>query len=317
MFSFTRIFRPNNSTSTTSDNDSDQEHDEIRLIDAGQVSDECIEEDSDDSDDEEDDTPAPINQDESDSSCESSSSEEDDHDSIVSQENEELEEEERELQMLLSNPEDLKKKIHDLLKRTRKLISTIHKSSILTSFVRHEAQRKQMELAALMNSNNKEKIKLNDLVKDFHVRWSSTFLMLTRFLTFKQIIDDITYTPHVQAGLDKKQIKKLKSFANTYMDWEMLRSLCNVLAPFYWATRCLSGRKYTTLALSYWITQNLRLFLTEEAPDAPLESAMKVLLYDKFKLYFESKATLEQKHGKLVSKNRRELFSIFKEPNRD
>jgi hypothetical protein len=211
----------------------------------------------------------------------------------------------------------LKKKIHSLLKRTRTLISTIHKSSILTSFVRQEARRQEIELAASMNSNSGEKIKLNDLVKDFHIRWNSTFLMLTRLLTFEQVINDITYTPHVQAGLSKKQIKKLKSLANTSVDWELLRSLHNVLAPFYLATQCLSGRKYTTLALSYWVTQNLRLFLTKEALDAPLETAMKVLLLNKFKLYFDTKSTLEQRHGKLVSKNRRGHIPIFKLMNRE
>ena len=162
-----------------------------------------------------------------------------------------------------------------------------------------------------MNSNNEEKSKINDLVKDFYVRWSSTYLMLIRLLAFQQIINDVTYTPYIQAGLNKKQIKKLKSLANTHIDWELLRSLSNVPAPFYLATRCLSGRKYTTLALSYWVTQNLRFFLTAKVPGAPLENALKGLLLEKFKLHFDSKATLEQKHGKLVSKDKQEHIFCF------
>jgi hypothetical protein len=304
----------NNSNSAPSNNDSDHEVDDLRLIDAGQASDEFIKEDRDDSDDDGNEMSTSIYEDETDSSSESSSSEEDDHGPIVSQEEEEVEEEEeRKLEILLANPEELKKKINTLLKRTRTLISTIHKSSILTSFVREEARRKGIELAALMDSNSDEKIKLNDLVKDFHVRWNSTYLMLTRLLPFAQVVNNITYTTHVQAGLSKKQVKKLKSLANTDIDWELLRSLCNVLTPFYWATRCLSGRKYATLALSYSVAQNLRLFLTEESSDAPLENAMKELLFNKFILYYDSKATLEQKHGKLVSKNRREHISYFVE----
>ena len=256
--SFTRISRRSNSTSTpsnTSDNASDQEFDEIRLIDVDQVSDECIEEGTDDSDDDE--VSLSVYEDESDdSSSDSSSSEEDDYDSAVLQQ----QEEEREFHILLSNPEDLKKKIHNLLRRTRKLISIIHNSSILTSLVHDEVRRKHITVVAVMNSNNEEKSKLNELVKDFYVRWSSTYFMLIRLLALQQIINDVTYTPHIQAGLNKKQIKKLKSLANTHIDWDLLRSLSNVLAPFYLAARCLSGRKYTTLPLSYWVTQNLRSF---------------------------------------------------------
>ncbi|CAF4445859.1 unnamed protein product, partial [Didymodactylos carnosus] len=138
-------------------------------------------------------------------------------------------------------------------------------------------------------------------VRDFHVRWNSTYLMLTRLLAVQQIINDITYTPQPRTGLTAKHIKKLKSLANNHLDWELLQSLATALTPFYLATRCLSGRQYPTLTLSYWVTQNLHLFLSTEIPDAPLENAFLHLLLNKFRFYFESKVTFEQKRGKLIA----------------
>jgi hypothetical protein len=126
--------------------------------------------------------------------------------------------------------------------------------------------------------------------------------MLVRLLVVQQIINDLTYSSHVHVGLTMKQVRKLRSFANNHLDWELLQSLTNVLAPFYLATQCLSGRKYSTLSLSYWITQNLFVYLTNQISDSPLEKGLKQLLLNKFNLYFKTKATREQQCAKLVSK---------------
>ena len=75
--------------------------------------------------------------------------------------------------------------------------------------------------------------------------------MLNRMLSTQQIINDITYIPQPRIGLTYQQINKLKSLTYTHLDWELLQGLASVLAPFYFATLCLSTRKYPTLAISY------------------------------------------------------------------
>ena len=71
-------------------------------------------------------------------------------------------------------------------------------------------------------SNNEEKIQANELVKDFYVRWSSTYLMITRLICVQQI-NDISYTPQACIGLSYRQIKRFKSSTYTHLDWEIFK----------------------------------------------------------------------------------------------
>ena len=73
--------------------------------------------------------------------------------------------------------------------------------------------------------------------------------MMSRLICIQQIINDITYTPQALIGLSSWQIKRLKSSTYTHLDWEILQVLAGVLAPFHLATRCISTRKYPTLAI--------------------------------------------------------------------
>ncbi|CAF3331156.1 unnamed protein product [Rotaria sp. Silwood2] len=286
-----------------SSNDSDDELEGIRLIDYDPTYDEWI--DDDENSDLDDEDYVPMIFDESESDSYSDSSDEDDDDSTHSQSQQDRQssagDKEQELQLLLSSPDELKNKISSLLKKNRKLIKMINKSSNLTLFVRNEIERKQMALDATNGPTNEEKIKINHLVNDFYIRWSSTYIMLIRLLMVQSIINNITYSPHTDIGLTTKQVKKLRSLRNSHLEWELLESLSNVLAPFYLGTKCLSGRKYTTLSLSYWITQNLFIYLTSETPNATFENELKGLLLNKFNLYFNTKMTNQQKCAKLVA----------------
>ncbi|CAF4594948.1 unnamed protein product [Rotaria sp. Silwood2] len=82
----------------------------------------------------------------------------------------------------------------------------IRKSNILTSFIRSEIQRKQIGLDTINNLNDQDSIKINELVKDFYVRWNSTYFMLICVITIQQIINDIAYTTPARIGLIFKQI---------------------------------------------------------------------------------------------------------------
>ena len=284
----------------------EQKLNEIRLVDNDQVSDSCSEDMTDNSDDEESVLPLTSANNTETSTESSTDDEEEDQEgyrALLQHERQVEEQEQKELEILLSNKEELKKKIHALLKRTRKLVSIVRKSSVLTSFVREEARRKQIELNLINVSNNEQKVQVNELVKDFYVRWSSTYLMISRLICIQQIINDITYTPQARIGLSYGQIKKLKSSTYTHLDWEILQALASVLAPFHLATRCLSTQKYPTLAMSYWIKQNLNFYLSTQRPEVPIENALKQLLLEKFKIYFDSMVTLEEKNSKLVSED--------------
>ncbi|CAF3572632.1 unnamed protein product, partial [Rotaria sp. Silwood1] len=132
---------------------------------------------------------------------------------------------EQELQLLLSNPDKLKNKISSLLKKKRKLIKMINKSSNFTSFVRNEIECKQMALNATTGPTDEEKIKINHLVNDFYIRWTSTYIMLIRLLLVQSIINNITYSPHADIDLATKQVKKLPSLRNGHLEWKLLQSL--------------------------------------------------------------------------------------------
>ena len=190
------------------------------------------------------------------------------------------------------------------IKKIRTLIKMINKSSILTAFVRHEIKRREIGLNAAINLNTEGKVKVNDLINDFYIRWNSTFIMLARFSAAQQIVNDITYSPQSHIGLTIKQIKKLRSLQNRHLEWSLIESLTNVLAPFYFATKCLSGQHYATLSLSYCVINNLRFNLMHEKPGCNLENGLKQLLFEKFTLYFDTNVTHEQRRAKLVSKSR-------------
>ncbi len=171
------------STTTTKTNvrtdDSDDDLEESRLIDYDGLFDEWID-CEDDEDDDNDDNYVPVIADEDESDAYSDSSSEDDDLSIPVQSQQDRqtqdENEEEELEQILSDLDELKNKTSSLLKKVRKLIKMINKSSILATFVRNEIQRKQIALNAAINPSNEEKIKINDLVNDFHIRWNSTYL---------------------------------------------------------------------------------------------------------------------------------------------
>ena len=291
------------SSPPTTSHDSDEELNEMKVVDNDEVPDEFIEDNNDNSEDD-DSIVKELDENETDTSLNSNTSSGEEEEFLASSQQErQPEEPQQEFEKLLTNPEELKNKINLLVKKLRKLISIIHKSSILTSFVRSEIQRKQIDLDTISNSSDQENTKIKELVKDFYVRWNSTYLMLIRVIAIQQIINDITHTPQARIGLTFKQIKRLKSLTNSHLDWELLQGLANVLAPFSLATLCLSGSKYVTLSLSYWVQKNLHTYLSTATTNS-LENVLKRLLLNKFILYFESKATPEQRNGKLVSQKR-------------
>lgn len=278
--------------------------DQLRVIDDDDVSDDDYDDASEHSDVDAFDSLSLDDENGASSSSDSSSESEDESGASAAQRERQIDDQhQQEVQRLVSSKEELQKKILLVLKRVRRLISMIHKSQALTSFVRNEANRHQINIDAMGSGEQNETI--NELVKDFHVRWSSTYLMLTRLIAARKIVNEMTHSLPNRDRLTMKKLEKLKALAFSHLDWELLQALANILAPFHLATVCLSGRQYPTLSLSYWIEQNLRLYLSTDVPNMPLENSLRRLLLDKFEFYFDTKMKAEQKHAKLVSKHSR------------
>ena len=82
-----------------------------------------------------------------------------------------------------------------------------------------------------------------------------------------------------------------------------MESLIYVLAPFYKATKMLSGRKYPTLALSFVIKKILHAFLSSDTNESESDSisSLKKAILPLFEYHLESKISNEQKEAVLVN----------------
>jgi hypothetical protein len=72
--------------------------------------------------------------------------------------------------------------IHLLLCRIRSLIILIRKSHLINEYVCKQARADKS-------------IEGRELVVDFHIRWNTTCVMLTKFIQHRRIIIEITNTP--------------------------------------------------------------------------------------------------------------------------
>ncbi|CAF1290950.1 unnamed protein product [Didymodactylos carnosus] len=169
-------------------------------------------------------------------------------------------EEREEMTILLSKPNRVVEKVFILLRQTRSLIKLIRKSNILDAYVRQEAKRKQIEhemtvdnqkqqttSSSTATTSTERKSKFTDLIIDLHIRWNSTYVMLDRFIVYREIVNVVTHNPTLVVGLDSTQREKLKKLSYSHTDWDCLLALKNVLFPFYRVTELLSARNYQTL----------------------------------------------------------------------
>ena len=138
-----------------------------------------------------------------------------------------------------------------MLFRLRKTVALVKRSSILQSFVFGEIK--------------KQGLKINNLSSDFHVRWNSTFLMISKIITAKNVYNKITIDPGTIDGLTEKQISKLKKLSLLSEDWKFLKILHFDLVPFFEATKLLSTRNFPTLSLAKFVQNMLMNFLENES----------------------------------------------------
>lgn len=176
--------------------------------------------------------------------------------------------------------------IKELIVRVRKLSKCVRKSTKISSFVSKIA--KQENFAA------------STLKIDFHIRWNTTYLMLQRFIQFRQIVTKITEFPRHIENLTKAQVEKLSNLCFSNDDWKHLEMLLSLLRPFFEATKMISGSKYLTLPLSYIIKKILFKFF-ERPNNDKTESELKKIILNKMKYYLIDKISNKQHNAILVS----------------
>ncbi|CAF4052930.1 unnamed protein product, partial [Rotaria magnacalcarata] len=108
----------------------------------------------------------------------------------------------------------------------------------------------------------------------------NSFLLIDRLILHKDVLNSMFAFPNNITGLTEQQIKKLKDLILNQHEWNLLNCLKNVLKPFLEATTALSGQKYPTMALSFYVFRLLSHFLEVTSGDDSITIALKQsLLY--------------------------------------
>lgn len=190
-------------------------------------------------------------------------------------------------------------KCYNILARIRSTVKFVRNNSLVQNYVR--AQRS----IAPNSISPSEK----EVVLDLRIRWNSSYRMLDRFLSHKDIIKTIVSSPEKIDGISKEQTTKLKTFVFTHDEWDLVYHLHQILEPFVIATTVLSGRRYPTIGLSMLVCRNLASFLQQNSDDDGISSRLKKSLSFHFNYYLNGKVEETQKQYMQVS-NEYSLLAI-------
>ena len=182
---------------------------------------------------------------------------------------------------------ELIKFIQELITRVRKLVKIARKASLLREHIADWAKEQLFQCRALL--------------LDFKIRWNTIYLMLERLLKFKEVIEQITASPGSVEGVSNKQQSKLKSLRLSAAHWSMVIMLESLLAPFFQATKILSGSNYKTSSLAYVLKNALTTIYTQEhITISDKESLLKAFILEKINFYFNKHFSYEGEANILV-----------------
>ncbi|CAF4566361.1 unnamed protein product, partial [Rotaria socialis] len=116
----------------------------------------------------------------------------------------------------------VEKKIKYVLRKCRRLVSTIKYSNVFQLFLR--------DLIQEYNNANGIKIK-RSLQLDVRTLWNSTHYMLEAFIIFRPIIDNL-FKNIRKMNLSKKQANNLTKLEMSSTCWDIVELLLKVLTPF-------------------------------------------------------------------------------------
>ncbi|CAF1685048.1 unnamed protein product [Rotaria magnacalcarata] len=163
---------------------------------------------------------------------------------------------------------ELLKNVFELMKKSRLIIKFMRNHTITNEYI-----QKYM----ISRSDGKN---TGILILDMIIRWNSSFLLIDRLINHKDVLNSMFAFPNNITGLTEQQIKKLKDLILNQHEWNLLNCLKNVLKPFLQTTTALSGQKYPTMALSFYVFRLLSHFLESTSDDDSITIALKEsLLY--------------------------------------
>jgi hypothetical protein len=167
--------------------------------------------------------------------------------------------------------------VFELMKKSRLLIKFVRNHSIINEY---------FNKCVLSNANEKQ---TGGLVLDMLIRWNSSFVLLDRLFTHKDILNDMGVFSNNLHGLTDQQKKQLKQLTFNQYEWELIEILRNVLEPFLDTTVALSGQTYPTMAVCFYAYRLLTHFLESSLNDDPRVIALKESLRYWFNIRFKSK----------------------------
>ena len=173
-----------------------------------------------------------------------------------------------------STGDSIQRHVGDVMKKSRSFVKLINKSSILMNYV----------------SNLKKQFKINrSLQLDCKSRWNSSYHLVEGMLMYKKIINKINSEKY-DIGINKKQTTKLSSMEFDQDDWKMLELIEFVLKPVVHATQLVSGSKYPTIGISYFVIFQIREFLEDVSDysvnDSKILHYLKSLILKQVQKYF-------------------------------
>ncbi|CAF1437369.1 unnamed protein product [Adineta ricciae] len=172
--------------------------------------------------------------------------------------------------------DQLPKMVKDLMDKVREIITMIKSSSVFSGFI----DKKRI----MFNAHVSKKQKINRrLINDVRTRWNSTFKMLCAFNIYRDFINDL-FKAKGNLGLTRKQKLRFTRLELTIDEWDILRSLIDLLHPFYSSTKVLSNTKYPTIGSALYLLKSLEEYLSKE-DDNQFFNALRKLLMVKFQHY--------------------------------
>ena len=172
------------------------------------------------------------------------------------------------------------------------------KSRLMIRFIKdHNITNEYFNKSILSKNNGK---KGGGLVLDMMIRWNSSFTLLDRLFTHKDIFQNTSLLSNNFQGLTDKQKKRLKELTFNEYEWESIEILRNVLEPFFDTTKALSGQTYPTMGLCFYAFRLLSHFLESTVNDEPRVLALKQSLWFWFNIQFKSKLPQGQLEAMMV-----------------
>ena len=146
------------------------------------------------------------------------------------------------------------------------------------------------------------KLKENNLFLNFKVRWNSLYLMIERFIKYKQVVNTITLNPSVIPNLSTKQKRKIENLMIFGNDWELIEVLIVVLKPFYDATLRLQKTSYTMFGLCKIIEKALLKWCQKQSSTTKNKNirVLTQVLHENLNKHFVDKISASQKRESLV-----------------